>query len=60
MPDTDEGNGNRGCVFFERGLEKKTQAIKKTQGRCEGCSYLAELERLLPFGSRKGTRQRTK
>ena len=33
------GMETEGCVFFERGLEKKkTQAIKKTQGKREGCS----------------------
>ena len=37
---TDEGNGNRGCVFFEEKLEKKGHKVK---------------EKVVPFGGKKGT-----
>ena len=40
MPDTDEGERDRGCIFFERGFgQKRYKVDKKIQARCEGYSF---------------------
>ena len=50
MPDTDEGERNRGCVFFgERFWVKKIQAKQKR--------HKPDV-RVVPFGGKKGTSEK--
>ena len=55
MPDTDEGNGNRGCIFFERGFGKKD-----TSWEGEGQKRHKLDVRVVPYGGKKRNKLKPK
>ena len=51
MPDTDEGNGNRGCIFFEEKLEKKKTQPSVSFALIRAHFYICLTFLLSPFHS---------